>query len=154
MRNGAWPQSYAPVPAGMLAFGTDSTVLPFRPVAAEEASIGQETSAASLPATKEVCINDPMILCFKLHRAFSLTRLRLYVCRTSHVWQITGCQSPASKRSMHLFVGNVNASGGLRIPPCAELVGRVEKSASHSCDRGSFLFTSVRPRCLDVPRES
>ena len=78
MRNGALPQSSAPAPAGMSVFGRDSTVLPFRPVTAEEASVVQEISAAALPATKEVCINEASAT-NTLH--FLIYRLSSYVSK-------------------------------------------------------------------------
>ena len=109
MRNGALPQSYAP--AGMSVFGRDSTVLPFRPVAAEASLIYIVYSPGDLSCP---------LACYKgsLHqRDLSYKRAALSDLRTSHVWQITGCQSSASKRSTLLFVGNVNA--------------RVEGGASH-----------------------
>ena len=74
--------------------------------------------------------------------------------QTSHVWQITGCQSSASKRSALLFVGHVNA----RVERCAshlELNFWVELRHLHLTHVTEVLclFTSVQPRCQDVPRE-
>ena len=134
MQNGALPQAYAP--AGI----------------AEEVSIVQETSAAALPATKEVCISktserntlhfltyDPMF-----QRAFALIRFSLYVCGTFIICLADNWSSKPCQQKINASVRWTCQckSGRLRNPPCAELVRRVETSASHACDRRS-LFVHV-----------
>ena len=108
----------------------------------------RETSAAALAATKEICINEtsaPNALHFPtcdpmVHRPFALTRLRFYVCTNitclANNWLPKLCQQ---KINASVRWTCQCKSGTLRIPPWAELLGRVETSASHACDRRSLL---------------